>query len=788
MPDSIIFMSGSQTEDSFPFGRFLPPISSGVISSWLQSNFPPGSWIIDPFCAYPLLTIEAASAGYRVLAASNNPIERFLLELLCQPPTPAELRSVLADLAAMSKGAERIEPYIRSLYYTQCPHCGETIEALAFIWDRQSQKPILRQLNCPICHIQGEYPVTLADQEKAEQHASKGLHWFRALERVAPMNDPDREHAQDAMEAYLPRSVEALFTLVNRLDHFSKPRQRLLAALFLPVFDLANSLWAYPSTNSRPKQLNKPAKFMEVNIWHALEQTIDTWANIFESRNQENYPIPIHKFPELISEGGGITVYDGRLKDLVLAHQDPKLKEILSAVDLKAGFAAIPRPNQAYWSLSTLWAGWLWGSEMTESFKSVLRRRRYDWSWHCTALTSAFNSLSIILKDQIPFLGISGEGEPGLVSATLLAGAVNGFHLQGIATRQESRQIQVHWQRNKSLTHKLDSMPSQFQEMTARIGNQSLHKYIKQRAEPVSYAQLHTVMLAQVLRSPEFQLPVDFSPAELLSMVQSTLQHTTMQDPALIHMGGGERSIDSGKWFLQTQDSGLDHTISLETPLMDRVEMDIVRYLQDHPGCTTREVDQELCIKYSGFLTPRKELTESCLQSYGEASQDEPSKWTLRDQDTPVNRHADLRDLSHRLEQIGIENGYSVMHTQPIASTQRPALLWRAPNNRASYLFYITASAILLPVMARLQSYFKMHPDELSQKQIFVIPGGRSNLIQYKMDQNPYLKSQLDSQWRFLKFRSVRKLSESQHPSSASLDQMLSQDPVDKTDPQIPLF
>ena len=91
MSDSIAFLPGKSVGDSFPLGRFLPPLPQGAVSSWLHTNIPPGSWIIDPFCSAPMIAVEAAQAGYRVLAASNNPIERFLLELYCQPPTTEEL-------------------------------------------------------------------------------------------------------------------------------------------------------------------------------------------------------------------------------------------------------------------------------------------------------------------------------------------------------------------------------------------------------------------------------------------------------------------------------------------------------------------------------------------------------------------------------------------------------------------------------------------------------------------------------------------------------------------------
>lgn len=789
MSDSIAFLPGKSVGDSFPLGRFLPPLPQGAVSSWLHTNIPPGSWIIDPFCSAPMIAVEAAQAGYRVLAASNNPIERFLLEFYCQPPTTEELRSALADLAAQPRGSERIEPYIRSLYNTLCPQCGASIEAQAFIWERQSMKPVSRTIDCPACHAQGDFPATSSDQENAARHSTKGLHWYRALERVAPMHDPDRQHAEDAMAAYLPRSVDALFTLVNRLDQFSKERQRLLSALLLPLFDQANNLWSHPATRSRPKQLSQLSKFRELNIWQTLEETITAWSQFLESPAGGVVNVPLLKYPNQSPVSGGITLYEGRLRDLVTHIRQSSTDGTFEQFDLQAAISAIPRPNQAYWSLSTLWAGWLWGSEMTESFKSVLRRRRYDWGWHCTALSAAFRSLSTLLEKDTPFLGMSGENEPGLMTACLVAGAASDFSLEGVAARQEGRQVQILWRKSQPQTDTPVLFPSQLQEMAAKIGNRSLHQYLVERAEPANYSQLQAVMMTEIVKSHDFQTPDEIAASELVSMLQSTLQHTTLQDPGLVHIGGSERSVESGRWYLNLWEPENQSKPPVVLPLADRIEMEVVNYLQAHPGCMRFEVDLALCKQFTGLLTPEAELIATCLNSYGDELQaDDLSHWQLREQDSPTVRRRDLRELDFLIEQIGSQLGFQVHRTEGLGKEQRPAILWQKDASSSDYLFVLTASAILSPIISQVETYLKFHSQAQPHKRILVAPGGRSNLIQYKIEHNPLLKNAIDGQWHFLKFRSLRKLAESTQMGSVNLDQLLSQDPVEKTDPQIRLF
>ena len=93
--------------------------------------------------------------------------------------------------------------------------------------------------------------------------------------------------------------------------------------------------------------------------------------------------------PGKLPESGGICIYEGRLKDLA--------EEVKKEIPIKAVIGSVPRPNQAFWTLSALWAGWLWGHEAVEPYKLALRRRRYDWAWNATALNAAFTHLFELL-------------------------------------------------------------------------------------------------------------------------------------------------------------------------------------------------------------------------------------------------------------------------------------------------------------------------------------------------------------------------------------------------------
>ncbi|MBN2148719.1 MAG: hypothetical protein JW726_15130, partial [Anaerolineales bacterium] len=502
MPDPLPFLPGSSSsaargaiiQRAEPLARYLPPVGNGVISAWLHRQVSPGAWILDPFGAAPRLAIESARVGYRVLVAINNPIARFLLEMAADPPPLSELQAALAELASAFKGSERIEPLIRSLYQTDCSHCGHAITADAFLWEKGAEAPYGRIYRCPNCGDTGERPTSRADTDRSAQIGSAGLHRARALERIAPPHDPDRIHAEEALEAYLPRAVYALFTLFNKLDglELSPLRRRCLHALLLSACDQGNTLWAHPTARERPRQIIIPTRFRENNIWLSLEKAIETW----QANPGQPDKIPLMLWPEQPPPTGGICMFEGRLKDLAGSLKDH--------LPIQAVAAALPRPNQAYWTLCALWAGWLWGREAIGPFKSVLRRRRYDWSWHTSALHAALSYLAPVLSSGTPFLGLIGEAEPQFLIAALAAADASGFALQNLALRPESAQAQITWQREDGPSS--TAQASSTLEAAIEIAHQQAADLLRQIGEPITYLPMFTAGLGGLARARHFWL------------------------------------------------------------------------------------------------------------------------------------------------------------------------------------------------------------------------------------------------------------------------------------------
>jgi hypothetical protein len=769
---SIDYLVGQYDSKKSLLSRYLPPIPQGIASAWLTSRIPTGSWILDPFGASPQLPVEIARQGYRVLVTANNPISRFLIEYAAKPPNQDEMRAALATLAASRKGEERLEPHIKSLYSTHCEQCSHEVIAHAFLWEKEASSPYAKIYECPYCGDSGERNTSIEDETKAERFNSSFLHRARALERVISPNDPDRSHVEEALSVYLPRAIYGIFSLINKLDTFqmesteSPTASRLrsnLEALILHACDQANTLWSHPTARERPKQLTVPPRFREINIWTALEQSV-------EELSSSSPPVPLTIWPELTQEEGGIVIYEGRLKELVERYS----REKRSISPLQGIVASLPRQNQAFWTLSALWSGWLWGRDAVGPFKSVLKRKRYDWAWHTAALHAAMSHLSQFFIGNTPFFGLIGEVEPSFLSAVLIAANLADFNFEGLAIREDRAIAQISWnimprsyeEQEDSRQSESEENPQDKLESIIDLASSAAKEFLVSRAEPSSYLNLYAASissLAKVTLLPELnQLPT-----ETYNQLHGSIDNAYAYRRGFLRFGGSDKSLEVGQWWLQEKFENIIES----PPLADRVEQLCHQYLIKNQGYTVEQIDQSICRAFTGLLTPNYELIHECLISYGEQDPD-TGKWYLRPQDKIENRKEDILAIRSDLVKIGLELGFLISDSDP--------LQWIETDGELAYDFYITDSAMF--------GIFIYQNNNLPNKSLIVFPGGRSNLVNYKLRHDARLKHVIEKGWRLIKFRLIRRLSENPLLTRENLDKQLKLDPLLEEAPQLRLL
>ena len=785
------YIPGMRPVEPGPLARFTPPLEEGVISAWLPAHAPAfdaaqgraGSWVLDPFGFSPRLALEAARAGYRVLVTVNNPITRFLLEMSAHSPSETDFKAALADLAASKKGEERLGAHLQSLYLTPCEKCGNEIYADSFLWRKGEDAPYARIYTCPHCEDSGEREANPLDIERAKKIASTdALHRSRAFERVAALEDEDRVYAEEAIEHYLPRPLYFLTTVINRIDslNLTPERRRALNALILLACDAGNTLWDHPTQRRRPKQLNIPNQFREHNLWIQLERGLSRWT-------ETSSGVVMEPWPKQPPESGGICLFEGRLKDFA--------EEVKKEIPFKAVIGSLPRPNQAFWTLSALWAGWLWGPEAVEPYKTALRRRRYDWAWNATALNAAFTHLFDMLHLGTPFFALLSEPEPSSLTSALTAASAAGLDLTSLALRTQHDPIQLFWTSGEHL--KRQPNPAEIEKV-----REAIHTHLIERGEPASYLHVHAAGLIALAKLHALkQKDQEFD--EALRRTQTLIQTALEEDPRFVHYSGGE-SVDTGLWGLQgevtlspsallrinsakglspnEEDSSgvapkapLPHTVSASPrendrneSLSDRVEVAVVTFLQKHPNSIFIEIEQDLYPRLPGLLTPSQAMIYAVLTSYANK---ENGEWRLRAEDLASARREELNHIARLVEAIGTRIGYTTRR-------QAKNYLWEQ-NGALERTFYILASALLGRALAETP-----YPPEQT---VIVIPGGRAALAAYKIQRDPSLAAHLNAV-QVVKYRLLRTLVELPVLTRETFEEQVAGDPLEKSKSQMMLF
>lgn len=718
---NVPYLSGNKPPPALPLGRFLPPIPAGMTTAWVEKNLNPGDAVLEPFGFNPLILIELVKAGYSVLVTANNPIHAFLIRTLASAPQEVELVAALQDLAISIRGDVRMEPYIRELYLVTCIDCGQKIEAESFLWQKDADQPYAAIITCPHCGAQGEQPLDAAALTALTTLPPARLHQARALSRIAPEGDPLRPQVENALSAYPIRALIVLQTIINKLESLEQsPRRRdLLIALILTAADQGNTLWAYPTPRERPRQIVVPPVFQEKNLWKALEEAVAAW-QVIET------PVSVLDWDGQLPEQPSILLYQGRLKELT-PEPPPGM--------LKATIAAIPRPNQAFWTLSALWTGWIWGQSATEPIRQVLSRQRYDWNWHTNALKGVFYEIHRICDPTCKTWALVAENEPMLLLSTLLAADTVGCHLEAFAQLKDDALAQCEFETQLEIPTTIQPAESL---AIARIG---IETFLQQKGEPADYQSVHAAAVTALANHNALAIDIFLeTEAQVTSEIQKLIETLFEERGFLIRVGGGTASLETGIWWLETPGE-------TNPPSIDRLEKVVVRHLIEHESTSTQALIADAWGALPGLLTPEHMDLFCCLDSYGEKVPPNPQGWQLRSSDIPAARKADLAAMRAALIRMGKRLDYKVMDADP--------LIWHEPGAHKdpltpAFRFHILASAIV-------QNHL-VSTTPPAECEVLLIPGSRANLLAYKQERNPVLKAQLESNFVVVKFRLIRDL------------------------------
>ena len=739
------FIRGEQNSQPIPLEEFLPAYRLGVVSSWLNHLPSRPDLVIFPFGDSPLEALEAAAAGYRIVVPIHNPITRFLLNRLAQPISKEELNSALVRLSSSYKGKERLKPFILSLYVTECPHCGKLISARSFTWSKARGGPVRKTCLCSDCGEPSETPVSQEDIQKALAYKENSPSHARALTRVAPPDDPVRFQAENALKTYPHRTVHALFTILNKLTGFDlSPEERInLEMLLLHAFYRCSSLSSSSILERESGTSPDDDTYREENVWFALEEALEIWEN-------GQISVPIVTWPDLPPDPGGISIYPGRVKDLI-----PQLE----GLDFGAALMVFPKPNLSFWSLSALWTGWLWGQDAAAPLRNILSLQNLDWVWLARAIKSTLSELEEILPPGVPCFGLLPNLEIEYLISVGTAACATGFSLTDIAVDPDLPQGQIICTTGEQLA--ASPTAKSMKEIIRSAG----FEFLKAAGEPKHTLSLYSAGLASIASEHVLLQSGKENIADFYLQLVKNFEESIAYRQGFLHFS------ESETWWHQELSPSPD-------PHSDRVEQALVNLLAKSSS-PLLEVDvyAHLYQKFPGLDTPQQGLIEVCLKSYAEKTSGTQSGWELRSSDQPSNRRQDLKEIEDTLSLLGTQLGFEIKKGAPLGNIL--CLVWQN-KGETSYTFYISASGILNKIIAGYDSPV-VNP-------WIILPGSRAELIHYKMENNNPLAKTIQNSWGLVKYRHIRRIADEGGLTKENLQERLALDPFTSDAPQLPLI
>lgn len=752
------FIPGKPAPPRPPLARYRPSQPVGAVGAYVRALTAPGDLVVDLFCQGPTVTREAVAARRRALGLSVNPLLLVATRLGLDRRDPDALNAAFTRLADSPKGDIPLRHHLASLYRSACPTCGAPGEAEWFAWERDENSIFRKAVRCARCGGVQEGAPDERDLQAAGHIQPRGLAYYYALDRVAPLRHPARERAAEMVELYTPRNLSALMDLSMRLDGLESDgaTQTALTSVLLDCFDACSKLDPYGEERTRPRRLRPPSRYLERNVWLYFEQE---FTRLLASE-QPSVPRAADVAGLVNGETAGYAL---------VAHAARDVRRVIRSGSAALIFINPPRPDGPFWALSALWAGWLWESPAARALRPFLSRRRFDWDWHWRALRAAMKATGPLLTPAGHLITLFSDPEESLLESVCLAASGAGYTLVGWGySAGAGHRLIWRWEGQETENNGRETWDEKQAQRELRAATESaLLSTLQERGEPATRTVLHTSAYAGLtergLLARLAALPKGGPPARSLAAgaVQSAL------DSAWLTQVAAQERESTALWWLAEPGH-------IAQPLADRVDEMVWESLVQQPTWEHEELVNAVYANFPGPLTPDLELVLTCIDSY---SVREGKKLRLRPEDDPLRRAAELGAQRADLAGLGKRLGFD----------PRTGDSWDVrwlEQGREVYVFAIsTTTALSRCLLARRTT------TEGAQR-CLVIPGGRAQLVGLRLRRDPRLARAVAADgWQFIKFRHLRRLVAEEELERHVLKTVLGLDPiVEQEAAQIPLF
>lgn len=753
MSAQVPFVPGRAAAPGPPLARYRPRPPVGAASEYVRALTAPDDLVVDLFCQGATIVRETVAAGRRALGLSANPLLLTAARLGLSPPDPAPLNVAFTRLADSPKGDRSLHSHFQTLYRSACPVCDASGVAEWFAWSRDRGYPFEKAVRCPECERLRIGSTDGRDIEAARRVAPRGLAYYYALDRAAPLGHPARERAAELIERYTPRNLSALMDLSRRLQalEVDESVKIALTAVLLDCFDAGSKLDPYGQDRPRPRTLRIPVRYLERNVWLCFEEGL--------SRLLRDEP------PSSVSSAADVEdLVQGEKEGYALIDRAARdARDVVPPGSVALLFADPPRPDGVFWALSALWASWLWESPAARRLRPFLRRRRFDWEWHWRALRRALGAAGPLLASDGHLITLFSDPDDALMGSVCLAASSAGYSLEGWGCAPEIGHRLIWGWKGAGATRPADVEILE-RDLTA-VARGSILDALRGRGEPTSRSLLHAGVCAGLTERGLLAdtAAVSEDDRSALSLVAEATEQALEETPLRAERGTQD---DEALWWLVDPERA-------RNPLADRVEATVRRLLRRREW-DERTLTNAVYARFPGSLTPELSLVRTCIESYGAREGD---TLHLRPEDDLGRRAAERERVRGHLASLGGRLGFDAL------GGSQWDVRW-LESGREIYLFAISITAILGPYL-----WVERTADEEARR-CLVVPGGRAGLIDLKLRRDPRLSNAVDADgWRFIKFRHLRRLMAKEDLDRHVFRTVFGLDPiVEQEVAQIPLF
>ncbi len=615
--------------------RYRHPTLSGCVRGALEAGTAPGDLVVELGASDATYIRECLEMGRHVLALNVNPLPLLWTHTALIPIPKDELQAALTRLGDLPKGDRPLIAHIHAAYRSHCPVCHASGTAEWFAWDREAQRPFAKRVRCPHCPTPQEGPVDAQDLAALEPFAPRGPAYHLALGRAAGADDPLRERAAELVALYTPRNLSLLMDVLHRLPQAASTPdlQRALTLLVVVALDEGSSLTPYGEPPTRPRSFRPASRFIENNIWLAMEKAL------------KDYPAHPASWSALPADSVK-TLLESQTAKFILQAQP--LQAVTSALPPQSVGAVLlqPQPPDAvFWALAALWTSWLWKDTAHPALRTFLGRRRLDWAWYERSLAIALRRLGPHLKPDAPLFIILPDDDLTMLAHIVAATVQAGFRME-------------RWIACPPWGYRLALSQGSLQAPSAPMDDEHLIRILRQRGEPTSATLLSAIHLFA---------GGDTAPAQLEMLPQAI-------HPSCI--------------AIAPQTVWLPSPVKTARPLADRVEESVLRLLQSRARWERAALERAVYAAFHGALSPEPALVAACFEAY--ALTDAEGYLRLRPEDAAAARGAEMRQIRGLLRQLGERLSFAVTQTTD------GDIVW-AEEETPLHLFRCTTTAILGP-------------------------------------------------------------------------------------------